>query len=186
MEDEKIVDLYLQRDESAIRYTSEKYGKRLLYIANNILNDLSVSEECENDTYMEAWKAIPPYEPRTYLFAFLARITRHKALDICRKQSRSKRNVILVELTEELEQCIPSPNDTECQMEFTILGEMISKFLRQLPEEHRNVFVCRYWYMDSVANISKKFLFSESKVKIILYRTRNRLRDYLKEEGVLL
>ena len=122
MEDAKIVEQFLKRDESAIANVADKYGSRLRRIANNILADPAEAEECENDTYMEAWKSIPPHEPKDYLFTYLARIIRNISLDLCRRRSRLKRSAILTELTEEIEQCIPSPNDTDCQLEGILLG----------------------------------------------------------------
>jgi RNA polymerase sigma-70 factor (ECF subfamily) len=98
VEDGKIVDLYLSRDESAIRETSEKYGPRLRSFSMSIVDDLQTAEECENDTYMEAWNSIPPHEPKDYLYAFLAHITRHLSLNCCRKRSCLKRSA-LVSLT---------------------------------------------------------------------------------------
>jgi len=51
MSDEKIVDLYWQRDEQAIKETDIKYKRFLLSLANNIVHDMCDSEECLNDTY---------------------------------------------------------------------------------------------------------------------------------------
>ena len=113
LDDNRIVDLYLSRDETAIAHTSEKYGSRLRNVAYGIVEDLHTAEECENDTYMEAWNSIPPHEPKSYLFAFLARITRHIALDFCKERSRLKRSAFISELSAEMEQCIPAPDDTE-------------------------------------------------------------------------
>ncbi|MBQ3552324.1 MAG: RNA polymerase sigma factor [Clostridia bacterium] len=186
LEDYRIVELYLARDETALFSTACKYGAKLRNLANSILDDPATAEECENDTYMEAWNLIPPHEPHTYLFAFLARITRNIALDCCRKRNRTKRSALLVELTDEMEQCIPSPSDTEGQVDGIILGEAISSFLRTLPQERRNVFIRRYWYMESIASVSKRFSMSESKVKSLLFRVRNDLRNYLIKEGYTL
>lgn len=186
MHDSDIVDLYLNRDESAILYTAEQYGNQLRHLSFNIVGDIETAKECENDTYMQAWSSIPPHEPRTYLFAFLARIIRHISLDHCRRQSRTKRNGRLVELTQEMEQCLPSSIDIENQINAQHLSSAISKFLRSQPETHRNVFIRRYWYLDSITDISKRFLFTESKTKSMLMRTRNQLRKYLEKEGFLL
>ena len=186
MEDNEIVSLYLRRDEAAIERTSEKYGSRLRTLAYGIVNDLPTAEECENDTYMEAWNSIPPHEPGGYLFAFLARITRHISLDCCRKRSRLKRDAVLCQLSAEMEQCIPAPDDVQCRMDSAALGEAINGFLGTLGEEQRNVFLRRYWYLDSIAAISKHFGISQSKVKTMLFRSRNRLRDYLMKEGYTL
>ena len=183
MEDGEIIELFLHREEIALKYTKEKFGSRLCSIANNILDDFEAAEECENDTYLQAWNAIPPHEPRDYFFAFLAKIIRHISLDLCRKRSRRKRSAFLVELTEEMEQCIPAPSDTESKIDGILLGEIVSKFLRTLSEERRNVFLRRYWYLDSIEVISKRFAFSESKVKTMLFRCRRDLYKYLIKEG---
>ena len=186
MEDSKIIDLYLGRDEAAVRHTSEKYGNRLRSLAYGIVNDPQTAEECENDTYMEAWSAIPPHEPRSYLYAFLARITRHLSLNCCRSRSRLKRSAFLCELSAEMEQCIPAPDDVECRIDDLAFAEAINGFLASLGEEKRNLFIRRYWYLDSVAAISRRFAFSESKVKTILYRCRRQLRTHLEKEGYML
>ena len=183
MDDNWIVELYLLRDETAIRQTSEKYGNRLRSLAYGIVNDRQTAEECENDTYMEAWNTIPPHEPGGYLYAFLARITRHISLNRCRDRSRLKRSALICELSVELEQCIPAPDDTECRIDDMALSEAVNGFLGALSEEKRNIFVRRYWYLDSIADISKRFALSESKVKTTLFRCRNRLREHLIKEG---
>lgn len=185
MEDAHIVRMYLQRDESAIDATAKQYGMRLRNLANGILQDVYMAEECENDTYLAAWNNIPPHEPFTYLFAFLARITRHLALDRCRERSRSKRNVLLVELTQEMEQCLPAPGDVESSVDVRIMGAAISKFLRGISEERRLVFLRRYWYMDSIADIAKRFSLGESAVKTMLFRIRQELKSYLRKEGLI-
>ena len=183
MDDNGIVELYLLRDETAIKHTAEKYGSRLRMLSYGIVKDSLTAEECENDTYMEAWKRIPPNEPRSYLYAFLARITRNISLNRCRGQSALKRSALVCELSAELEQCIPAPDDVECRITDEELGIAINGFLGKLDEEKRNIFIRRYWFMDSVADISKRFAMSESKVKTTLFRCRNRLRDYLEKEG---
>ncbi len=186
LDDNRIVELFLLRDETAIKQTIEKYGSRLRFLAYGIVNDLQTAEECENDTYMEAWNTIPPHEPRDYLYAFLARITRHISLNRCRDRRRLKRSAFISELSTEMEQCIPSPNDVECRIDDMALGEAINNFLSKLGEEKRNIFVRRYWYLDSVADISKRYDLSESKVKITLFRCRNGLREHLEKEGYTL
>ena len=185
MEDSQIVELYLSRDESAVAHTGEKYGARLRAIAHRITEDPGAAEECENDTYLEAWNAIPPHEPRSYLFAFLARITRHLALDRCKERSRQKRSGQLVPLTREMEQCIPSPHDPEKVVDARLLSAAVSAFLRTIGQEQRNIFLRRYWYLDSVSDIAARFSISQSKVKTTLFRTRNALKQYLKKEDFL-
>lgn len=186
LDDSRIVDLYLLRDETAIRQTTEKYGIRLRSLAYGIVEDRQTAEECENDTYMEAWNAIPPHEPRSYLYAFLARITRHISLNCCRDRSRLKRSAFISELSTEMEQCIPAPDDAQCRMDDAALGKAINDFLGKLGKEKRNVFIRRYWYLDSITAISARFALSESKVKTILFRCRNQLREYLEKEGYTL
>lgn len=186
MDNEEIVELYLRRDEAAIRQTADKFGSRLRALAYGITGDAQTAEECENDTYLEAWNAIPPHRPGSYLYAFLARITRHISLNCCRERSRLKRGAFLCELSAELEQCIPAPDDTACRLDELALREALDGFLAGLDEEKRNIFVRRYWYLDSVAQISKRYSLSESKVKTTLFRCRNRLREHLEQEGYVL
>ena len=186
LDDDRIVELYLLRDETAIRQTTEKYGSRLRSLANGIVNDRQTAEECENGTYMEAWDAIPPHEPKSYLYAFLARITRHISLNCCRDRSRLKRSAFICELSEELEQCIPAPDDVECRIDDMALSEILNSFLGGLDTEKRNIFIRRYWYLDSIADISERFAISESKVKTTLCRCRSRLREHLEKGGYTL
>jgi len=183
LDDNRIVALYLLRDETAISLTAEKYGGRLCALAYGIVNDRQTAEECENDTYMEAWRIIPPHEPRSYLYAFLARITRHISLNCCRDRGRLKRSAFICELSAEMEQCIPAPDDTACRIDDMALGEAINGFLGKLGEEKRNVFIRRYWYLDSIADISERYALSESKIKTMLFRCRNQLREQLEKEG---
>ncbi len=183
MTDTEIIDLYLERDQNAVQRTSEKYGTRLRRIAEGITRDAGSAEECENDTYLKTWEAIPPNEPRDYFFAFLARITRHLSLDVCKERNRLKRKAELSEFTIELEECIAGTDDTAGEVEGKLLGELISKWLHSQPEEQRNIFLRRYWYMDTVEEIMRRFGYSESKVKSVLFRSRNSLRDYLRKEG---
>lgn len=186
MEDTQIIDLYLVRDEGAIERTSEKYGPRLRRLSYGIVDDAQTAEECENDTYLQAWQRIPPHEPRDYFYAFLSRITRNLSIDRCRSRDRLKREAVLVELSVELESCIPSPSDAHCQLEAQVLADIISAFLKELPQAQCNVFVRRYWFADSIAQIARRYHMSESKVKSMLFRTRNALRGHLEKEGYVL
>lgn len=183
MEDRRIVELFLARDQAALAHTSEKYGRRLRSLAQNLLRDVQTAEECENDTYLQAWNAIPPHEPWDYLFPFLARITRRLAIDLCRRRTRQKRSAPLTQLTKELEQCIPAKGEAQDQVDGHMLAEEVGRYLRTLPEEPRNMFIRRYWYMDPVAKIAERYGAGLSKVKTSLYRTRNGLREYLSKEG---
>lgn len=183
MEDEKIVQMYTERDEGAIKRTTEKYGARLRQLSFGITSNRETAEECENDTYMETWSRIPPAEPKTYFYAFLARITRSISIDRCRQRSSLKRNGLIVELSQELETCLPAADNVEDALDEKLLGEAVSRFLRTLPDEKQVIFVRRYFYLDSISEISKRLSYGESKVKMTLLRTRNELREYLKKEG---
>lgn len=186
MEDHQIVELYLQRNEAAIGYTARRYGARLRNVSYGIVRDHETAEECENDTYLHAWHTIPPNAPHNYLFAFLARIIRHISIDRCRYQQRLCRSAYVQELSAELQTCVPGQEDTEQRMEAIALGQIISAFLLTLPEEARNVFIRRYWYMDSIADIAHRFGMTQSKVKSMLFRSRNALRNHLEKEGYTL
>lgn len=186
MEDHDIVELYLRREERAIEETAARYGRRLNALAYGIVAERESAEECENDTYWAAWRSIPPHTPRDYLYAFLARITRHLALSRCRERERLKRKAFLCELSEEMEQCLPAPDDCACRLEEEELKAAINGFLAGLEAEKRNLFLRRYWYLDSVEALSQRFGWSESKVKTTLFRCRARLRKYLEQEGYTL
>ena len=185
MEDGKIVDLFLARDEAAIRAAAESYGPRLRRLAARICGG-DAAEECVNDAWLDAWNAIPPHEPRTYLFAFLARITRLRAIDRRRADERQTGGVDLVPLTQELAACLPGGEDAADAVDGALLSAAVSAFLRTIPEQRRNVFLRRYWYMDSVGDIARRFSLREGTVKTILFRTRNALKDYLIKEGYTL
>ena len=186
MDDSRIVELYLSRDETAVAHTAEKFGSRLRALSYGIVRDHQTAEECENDTYLEAWNSIPPHEPRSYLYAFLLRITRHLSLNCCRDRSRLKRRAFLCELSTELEQCIPAPDDMECRIDEILLRDAINGYLRGLKAEKRMIFLRRYWYLDSITDIAGRFSISESKVKTTLFRCRRELRNYLEKEGYAL
>ncbi len=186
MEDGQIVELFLARDETAIGSAAEKYGLRLRALARRIVREPRTAEECENDAYLAAWNAIPPHEPRDYLYAFLARLVRNIALNRCRDRERLKRAAFVSELSREMEECIPAPDDLESRLDDMALKEALDRFLGTLHEEKRNIFLRRYWYMDSVEEIARRFGMSRSRVKTTLYRIRNQLREYLKKEGYAL
>lgn len=186
MEDDKIVQLYLNREENAIRFTAEKYGSRLRAISYRITNDKGTSQECENDTYMETWNRIPPSEPKDYFYAFLVRITRTISIDRCRERMRLKRGSYIVELTNELEICIPAVDDVTYDVEAKLVGEAISHYLYTLSDEKQVMFMRRYFYLDNISEIAERLSISDSKVKTTLFRIRNELREYLIKEGYTL
>jgi len=185
VEDTEIIKLYWERSQQALTETADKYGRQLHTLANRILYNHEDSEECVNDTYHAAWNTMPPQRP-AYFFAYLAKITRNYCFDRLDYRKAAKRDEALVTLGEELDECIPTPNDCEQQIESEELSRIISKYLHTQPFEMRTVFVRRYWYMDSIAEISSGLHISESKVKSILFRMRNGLRKYLEKEEVVL
>lgn len=185
MEDSNIVRLYWERSENAIAETALKYGKYCFTIADNILQNKEDANESVNDTYWSAWNAIPPNKP-TVLRTFLGKLTRRISLKKWRDENREKRGGGEVTLAlEELEECIPSGTEVEEEILATELTEILNRFLAGLPETERNIFLCRYWYLDSIAQICRTYRFSESKVKSMLYRTRKKLQNHLNEEGIL-
>lgn len=181
--DEEIVKLYLQRNNSAISESKAKYGERLRNISYGITSDRGSAEEVENDTYFKAWENIPPHEPYTYLFAFLARIARNISLSLCRERGRLKRIHHVCELSSEMEECIPSHLSVEDSADEDLLIDAINRFLREQPENKRNIFMRRYWYLDSVESISKRFGIGKSNVKTTLFRLRGELKEFLESEG---
>ena len=183
MNDKSIVDLYFNRDEEAITQTDKKYGRYCYSIAYNILTNKEDAEESVSDTYMTAWRAIPPRRP-SVLSTFLGKITRHISIDRWRERVATKRGGGEVTLAlEELEDCVAGRQNVEMEYEQKELIQAYVKFLDALPVTERRVFLCRYWYVDSVEAIAEKFGFSQNKVKTMLYRTRKKLRKTLWEEG---
>ncbi len=185
MEDEKIVDLFLDRDESAISHVAEKYGSRLCTISYRITQDHATAEECENDTYLEAWNRIPPNEPRAYLSAFLSKIVRNISLNRCIERKRLKRSAYVSELSKEMEQCIAGKDHVGEYLDSVEMGKLISTFLKSQSKTKRIIFMHRYYYLDSISDISKRFGYSQSKVKTMLFRMRKELREFLEEEGYI-
>ena len=181
MNDSKIIELYFERDKSAIAETKTKYGKLLYSVSYNILNVSEDAEECENDTYMAAWDSIPPNNPQV-LSAFLCRITRNISFKKLKAQTTQKRGGTNTALPlDELTNAIPDSANAIAQLELT---EILNAFLRGLPARERQVFICHYWYCDSIKDIARQFGFTQSKVKMMLSRTRKKLLDHLEKEEV--
>ena len=182
MEDTKIIELFLKRQEDAIRETDTVYGRRLFGLANHILRSFEDSEECVNDTYLRTWEAIPPQKPK-YFFGFLASICRNLSLNRLDWRDAAKRKAEVVTLTEEMRQCIPDSRQDR-QLEAKEIGRLLNAFLATLPQESRMIFLRRYWYVDTIQEIATRYGISESKVKMRLSRTRDKLRIYLEKEGI--
>ena len=185
MNDDQIIQLYFDRSEQAIKETDTKYGGYCYSIAYNILTNPEDAEESVSDTYLAAWNTIPPRRPN-FLNAFLAKMTRHISIDRWRKLSAKKRGggeIILA--LEELEECVGSHN-VETELAKKELTRVLNMFLSSLTETERNVFLCRYWYLDSISAICEQFGYSQSKVKVMLHRTRKALHNCLVSEEYVL
>ena len=180
MDDQKIVELYWERSETAVEETQKKYGRYCYSIANRILRSELDAEECVNDTYVRAWESMPPERP-SVLSGFLGRITRNLALnryDYNRAQKRDALSTVESEYWE----CMPS---AEGSIEDEVaLGRALDAFLAGLPSQTRIVFLRRYWYACTIREIAKSTALSESNVKVILHRTRKELKEYLQREGI--
>lgn len=181
-----IINLYLKRDEKAIDETAQKYGNYCFTISHNILKNHSDSQECVNDTYHRAWKAIPPTKPMR-LHAFLGRIVRNLSLDRYKFNRTKKREGSEFELLlTELEACIPANQTVDAEVDSNFGIEVINEWLRAQSTENRVLFVRRYWHADAINELSENYQMSESKVKSTLFRMRKNLKDHLEREGVRL
>ena len=178
MEDAKIIELFFLRNEQAVKETDTAYGRKLYVLSNKILNNREDAQECVSDTYMETWKSIPPKRPK-YFYAFLASICRNVSFNRLDWRLAAKRNAEVVALTQEMEMCIPDSRQE---------GEMDRRELRRalesLNRESRLIFLRRYLYVDTVAEIAARYGISESKVKTQLHRTRVKLYNHLAKEGI--
>ncbi len=185
MDDQKIIDLYWIRSEQAITETDIKYGALCRCLAYNILNNREDMEESVNDTYLAAWNAMPPHRP-AFLKAFLAKITRQISIKRWRANTTAKRGGGQIPLVlEELTDCICAEgNPEELAMEKDA-REALNRFLDQLPQVERSVFLRRYFLLDTAAEIAAGFGFTESKVNSMLHRTRMKLKTQFKKEGYL-
>ena len=184
MNDNQIVDLYWKRQGTAISETEKKYGRYLFSIADHILAQYEDSEECVNDTYWGAWNSIPPHKPNA-LSTYLGKITRRLALKKHRMNTAGKRGGTEADLSlDELADCIPGGSALDEQIDYRVLVSVLNDFLADLPETQRRIFVCRYWYCDSIAEIAQRYSYSKSNVKTILLRIREKLKCRLKKEGI--
>ena len=185
LDDAKIIELFFDRSEFAIKELDTKYGKVCHRIAYNILSDHLDSEECVNDAYLGTWNAIPPQRPNP-LLAFVCKIVRNISIMRHRTNTAMKRNSSYDIAMSEIEQSIVDPDTVEDTMEAKALARIIERFLDTLTEENRVIFMRRYWFSDSYADISKLTGFTEKNISVRLTRIRNNLRNYLAREGVLL
>ncbi len=185
MEDQKIIEMYLNREETAIEKTAEKYGTYCFSIADNILHNREDSEECVNDTWMKTWNCIPPTMP-TYLKVFLGKITRNLSFDKYRAFHSEKRGGSEMSLVlDELDEVIAGSDSVESTYERKELIQAINSYLHTLSERDCNVFIRRYFFAEEVKTIAKRYELTASNVLMILSRTRKKLQKHLKEEELL-
>lgn len=183
MDDAKIVQLYWDRNEQAIPATANKYGNYCTSIAKNILGNHEDAEECVNDTYMNAWNSMPPHRPNI-LSTFLGKIVRNLSLNRYKHNTVDKRGggqatVVL----DEISNLVSGKDDVEQEIDRKELVKAIDSFLDRLPTDKRNIFVCRYWYFDSISDIANRFGMTENNVSVTLNRLRLKLHNYLLERG---
>lgn len=184
MDDANIISLYFRRSEQAIQETEKAYGRRLRVLSNRILSSREDAQECVNDTYLETWKTIPPQKP-TYFYAFLAAICRNLSLNRLDWNLAAKRHAEVVSLTQEMELCIPDSRQDDV-LDRQEIRDVLNAFLSTLSTENRLIFLRRYLYVDTVAQIAARYGISESKVKTQLHRTRKKLQACLAKEGIAL
>lgn len=182
MNDEQIVELYWARSETAIAETEKKYGRYCHYIAYQILYNDEDAKEVVNDTYLKTWNTIPPQRPAS-LRPYVGMISRQLALDVYKEQHAQKRGGQVSLVLDELSECIPD-NDSGADIgESVALSDALSRFIWTLPQRTRNIFVRRYFYISTIAEIAKDFSMKESNVTMHLLRTRKKLEQFLKKEG---
>lgn len=185
MEDNRIIELFFQRNEDAITQTALKYTDYCRSVASRILYDYEDTKEALNDTWLAAWNCIPPHRPER-LQTFLGRLTRNICLKMIRSRSAKKRSAPEIRIIyDEIEEWLVSDNSIEDEISEKELTGAINSFLGSIGETERSVFVRRYWYMQPIAEIADSLGFSESKVKSMLFRTRNKLNSKLRKEGFI-
>jgi len=186
MKDNDIIEAYWQRNEAAIAMSSDKYGSYCRSIAYNILEDLSDTEECVNDTWLGAWNSMPPHRP-DILRTFFGKLTRNLSFNRYRLRTAKKRGSGETALAlSELGECVPSRNNIETETENAIITAAIEDFLRSEKPRSRSVFVRRYWYVQSVKTIAHDLSMSEAGVSSLLFRMRAKLKLHLEKEGITL
>ena len=183
MEDREIVNLYWERNTSAIKETDTKYGGYCKAIAKNILGNHEDAEECVNDTYLNTWNSIPPNRPNV-LSTYLGKITRNLSFDRFRRRHAEKRGGGEIELIlDELGECVSDTDSVEQEVEKKELVRAINRYLDTLSQQKCSIFLCRYWYAIPVSEIAARFGMSEGNVSVTLNRIRHQLKNYLEERG---
>ena len=183
MQDKDIVRLFLERSDRAVAAAEEKYRAYCFKIALNILSSNEEADFCVNEAFMKAWETIPPQEPKM-LSAYLAKITRNCAINMLKQSNAQKRGGGETELVlDEISEMVSGRSDVERDTENREIIKEINNFLNKQPELKRNIFICRYWYCDSVRDIAAQFNITENAVSVALNRTRKKLLEYLQKRG---
>jgi len=186
MEDEEIIRLYWKRNQNAIKETDVKYGKYCKTIAVNILRNNEDADECVNDTYLKTWNSIPPHQPKM-LSTFLGKITRNLSFDRFRYGKMKKRGSGEISaILDELDELVSGNESVEDEVEKQEMINEINNFLDSISEEKSDIFICRYWYVMPINEISQKFGISSTNVSVTLNRLRHQLKEYLIERGYML
>lgn len=183
MTDSAIVDLFLARNEEAITKCDNKYGLSLRSFGKRLTHDIYVTEECVDDTYMKTWETVPPKEPRDYLFAYLSKIMRNKCIDRLKSMDRLRRGATVTVLSDELSDAAPSGESSDSLAIENELTALIEEFLRDIKQESREIFILRYFYFEELIDIARHLDITVGKVKTVLKRTRDALREHLEAHG---
>lgn len=183
MEDKEIIELFFGRSERAIQELDMKYGKVCHKLSYNIVNNIQDAEECVNDAYLGAWKAIPPAKPQP-LLTYICKIVRNLSLKAYYRNSAAKRNSTYTMAMEEIEACIPHPRTVESEMEAGELARILEQFLDTLSAQNRIIFMRRYWFSDSCRDIASHIGLTEKNVSVRLVRIRRKMKQYLTEREV--
>ena len=184
LKDHEIIDLFFERSEQAITELVDKYGRSIRSIAWNILNNPQDVEECSNDTYLQVWNLIPPNRPKS-LGAYACRIARNLCLKRYHTNTAQKRNSYYDVALQELEDTVPALSTVETDMEARELTHYLNRYLAQLNEKDRYMFLRRCWYGDGVGEISQNLNTTPHAVSVRLFRIRERLQLYLQKEGMI-
>lgn len=183
IDDEKIIELFFERSEQAIRELDIKYGKICHNLSYNIVNNRQDAEECVNDAYLGAWNAIPPVKPDP-LLTYICKIVRNISLNLYHRKEAAKRSSHYTIAMEEIEACIAATNAVEAEIEAVELAHIIERFLDTLTVENRVIFMRRYWFSDSCKDIAERVGLTEKNISVRLTRIRKQMKNYLIEREV--
>ena len=184
MDDQRIIELFFDRDEKALEYTAEKYDSYCYTVARAILDSDEDAKECVNDVWLAAWDTIPPNRPKK-LSAYLGRIAKNLSVSKLREINAKKRGADYVRVCiDELTEIVPSQDSPEKLLENAELSQAIERGLKALSATNRRIFISRYYYLESIGELAARFCMNENQVKLRLSRTREKLRKHLRKEGL--